>query len=280
MRLVEIFLKETTEEDRAIISLAQAIFQDVEKLAKKEEPEDPAWYDHEDPGYDDSRDIADLLREKKEPEIIHLGKIGGLYDTPLTALNNIKIDLQDGASLDKRASNEPEKYVEQDSDFHTVGVWLPDEKTISLNKDYLNTPKRKAHLRSVVAHELRHALDDVKSKFKATSSKSYMNPRTKFQKSLPTDADKTRAQPIEINARFVELLNSLVPAIKYAVNNLQPEEIRGYIMKELQEGLVHHQLADLFPEKEKSPQYKRLMKRVVDFVQKEVKHQFEIKKSK
>jgi len=281
MRLIELFLNETTEEDRAIISLAQAIFHDVEKH-KQEEPEDAPWYEPEDPTYDrDIEDFSDILREKKEPQIIHLGKIGKLYDTPLKILNSVKIDLQDGASLDKRSADVPDEYVERDKSQHTVGVWLPDEKTISLNMDYLNTPKRKARLRSVVAHELRHALDDAKSEYRATSAKRYTSPRRRQFIAKTKDpaavAREIASRPIELNARFQELENTMVAAIRYAVNNLPEDEAEKYIMKEFDDALDFHQIKEFFPRGVKDRDYRRLINRANDFIEKEYRHQLDVK---
>ena len=108
MRLQELFLVETTEEDRAIISLAAVVYRHVIKYA-----------DYIDP-------------ESTEP--LDIGKIGDFADTPLDGFEDIKIELQQGDALGKRtAAANNEEYDGKEP----RGVWFNEIPAIALNFDGL-----------------------------------------------------------------------------------------------------------------------------------------------
>jgi hypothetical protein len=264
MKLLELFLVETTEEDRAIVSLASSIFQELEKYAKEEDPYQPS---PEVPTLDEPDD----LYEKKSKEDVVVGTIGELFDTPLKVLDSIGIEIWPNNDLTRYANDIPDdKSLEGVP--KTGGLWDGDKNKIIFNEDFLGTPQ----LRSWIVHELRHALDDKKSEYRANISSRYATPKKSVAKHATTPHLKYQAQPREINARFGEVLNTMVAAIKYAVKNLPKEEIRDYIWKEFEESLVYHEIAQFFPERTKSKDYKRLIKRAVDFMQKEVQYQMSL----
>jgi hypothetical protein len=80
------------------------------------------------------------------------------------------------------------------------------------------------------------------------------------------------AQPAEINARFAEVLNSLTNSLPAVAKFPDSEQTRIRAQRLLIQGLKKHQISDLFPEKEKSRDYKRLVKRGMDFITKELSH--------
>ena len=273
MKLLEMFLVETTEEDRAIISLASALWHEALKYKKKEVEPEPYYNDDFD---DDGESIPDI-EDPEEDETISLGKIGNLVDTPLQKLKNVKIDLQSDYGMRKeiKKAHNLDKIREKGAYY---GLWDPESKTITLNRDLIDEPA----VRSAVAHELRHALDDYKSNFKASSSTRYSTPKDKSFRGVEKDpiygdADYF-ARPEEINARFIEVLNSMVPKIRSAVKEVPPEQLRSYILAEFRDALDFHHILKYFPQGAKSPDYKRLMKRGVDFIQKEIQHQLQVKK--
>lgn len=239
MRLRELYLIETTEEDRALISLSSSLNDYIQKFS---------------PG-----------------ETKNLGKIGDFLNTPVEGLNDISIELVPQDQLYSAING-----VDADDVFpsttNPIGCWFPEEKVVRLNSDKLHAKGMK----SVISHELRHVLDDVKSNFNASKSSRYFTPKNKSLKPGSgdpyTDHAAYLAQPAEINARFVQVLNIMVKVIEVAVKKLPEEKRQAYIMKKLGEYMNHFHISELFPEKEQSKDYKRLMKRAADFIQKELAH--------
>ena len=204
-----------------------------------------------------------------------MGTVGKLFNTPLEILNPVKIQLQSDYGLRKRIKNEDGLEVMGEKGVY-YGLWDPNKSTMTLNKDMIDEPS----VRSAIAHELRHALDDYKSDFKAGTSKRYWTPKNKDYKDVKDDPKLGDvdyfARPGEINARFVETLNSMVPIIKKAVAEIEPKYLRSYILSEFKDTLRHHFISNLFPEKEKSKDYKRLLNRGIEFIRKEVEHQLKV----
>jgi hypothetical protein len=239
MRLRELYLVETTEEDRAIISLSSS--------------------------------LSDYVQKYRPGDIVNLGKIGDFLDTPLEGLNDISIEIlpQDQLFAKIHGADAEEAYPAQGN---PMGCWFPEEKTIRLNSDKIQAKGMK----SIISHELRHVLDDVKSDFRSTKSSKYFTPKNKSLRSGSgdsyTDHAAYLAQPAEINARFVQVLNIMVKVIDVAVRKISPENRDRYIMRKLDEYMNHYHISELFPEKEQSKDYKRLMKRAADFIQKELAH--------
>lgn len=261
MRLQELFLVETTEEDRAIVSLASAINSHIQKYEGEDAGGD--FYDG-----DEEEDPDDT--ETDESTVV--GSIGELFDTPLSVLNSINIILQSdyGIRLRKKKEN-AERGVKSPVSETIMGMWYPSSRAIVLNKDYIGYN----NLRTVISHELRHALDDFKSDFKANKTGgSYSIPRKKEHRKDTNDPYygnvRYLAEPAEINARFLQVLDVMVRAIKNYAPKLGPDGGRDRIIKHFHKLLADERIAELFPEKEKSKDYKRLMKRGVDFIDKEI----------
>jgi len=243
MRLVELFIIETTEEDRAIISLSGPMYSFLQKYADQ-----------------------DLDWDDENTETLYLGKIGQFFDTPFDGIDNIGIAIQSDSSLLDRIRKEHPKTKDA-----PAGLWDANTKTIIFNSDYLSTD----FMKSTIVHELRHMLDDIKSEFRVAGSKGYSTPRDKEYRKTKDDPHAPNmeylAQPAEINARFLQVLNALIPKIKRLAS--QPRlEARDKLHKILRYEMDMHDVAGMFRDKNNSPDYKRLMKRGADFIDKELAH--------
>lgn len=249
MRLQELFLTETTEEDRALISLAGPIFSKLSELST-------------------------VPLEKGQ--VLNMGTIGELFDTPINILDPVKLSIwTEDDIIDDFVDEDKQHLYRGDSDRHIYGLWDSESNTIIMNYEFIASNA----IKSVITHELRHALDDYKSGFKANSSKRYSTPKNKEHRKDYSDdpyADNRlksrpyRAKPAEINARFSEVLQGLTAQVKHAAKKVRPENLRDAVLKTIPKLFDVKHIADLFPEKEKSRDYKRLMKRAADFVEKEV----------
>ncbi len=259
MRLQELF--ETTEEDRGLISLASAIADYLKTVEVDSEENAPEYSDDE---YDS--DFDDERGERDEPII--LGKIGDLFDTPFEVLNKVTLELQSGHGLkvrDGRVNDGPNGSV-------IKGMWDGNNGTLVLNKDYIGTKS----IKSTIAHELRHGLDDYKSGGEAFKTGGrYVTPKKKEHRKPTNDPYFGNvaylAEPAEINARFVQVLNDLVPIIQRSVK-LPGNNGKASIESGLKKAFEDNRIADLFPEKAKSKDYQRLVKRAYDFINKELAH--------
>jgi len=245
MRLQELF--ETTEEDRALISLSSSIYAKLEDYIN-----------------------VDLDFDDEEQEIFFLGKIGDIFETSIPVLEDIRIELQGSGPFLRRARQSSADDVMKDPETGTMlAIWDGNTSTMVFNTDYLDHPK----IKTAITHELRHALDDYKSDFAAGLSKRYATPKKKeHRKDDPYSTLKYRAQPAEINARFAELLHTLSGSIRIAYKRFAPDQIRPKIMRYFEHLLDQYGIADIFPERTQSPDYKRLVKRAIDFIQKEMKY--------
>lgn len=252
MRLQELFLVETTEEDRALISLSSAIYAKVQKYI----------------GELDYETVFDV----PEKQLIRVGRIGDMFNTPIQSFDDITIEIQGGEPFLRRADDVPDEDA-VDSGRTVLAFWEEDTKTVVLNLEMLDRNRMK----TVITHELRHALDDVKSN--QSSRDSYFTPKKKEHRDVHSSL-QYRAQPAEINARFVELLDIMSKRIPQWYNKVDASEIKGKLSNDFKHLLVKFDIADLFPEKAQSRDYKRLVKRGYDFMQKEMMHiETEMKKA-
>ena len=223
MKIHELLI-ESTDEDRAILSLSSAIYSYIQKYS----------------GFEEDR--------------IDIGKIGNIFDTPLEILNDVNISLMKDDDI--------KNIVGQKS---AVGLWKGSTDDIILNKDYLNTHA----LKSAIAHELRHALDDYKSNFNANREDSrYTKPIDK--KFVNTDLGYY-AEPAEINARFLQILHYMIPIIKRA-SKLSNEQQNKLIKDSLDKAFDFYKMNEIFPEKYKSKDYRRLVNRSLEFIEKELNY--------
>ena len=253
MLIAEFFIVETTDEDRALISLSSAIYQLVSQ------------YIDQDVDYTD-----------EDEELLTLGKLKDLFDSPLTILDNITLELQGGDSFINRIKN----LISPEASKHlTFGMWDPNTKTIILNLDHLDD----AIIKTTITHELRHALDDYKSDLKTSTSKRYSTPRNKkFRVAKDkNDLNPYHAQPAEINARFLEamhvLINRMVPK-RYA--QLPEDKIKHQLIRDLYALFDKYSISKLFVDWEDSADYKRLKSRAMRILAKEIMHYENQKTSK
>lgn len=255
------FLIETSEEDRAIVSLASAISRYLYDNYRDTESDSVEF----DPELDDESADTD--------ETESVGTVGQLFNTPIDILNPVHIFVQSDYGIRQRArsvSNAGE-LMTRPEDGAIFGLWYYKKMAMVLNKDFIGSNG----LRKAIAHELRHALDDFKSNFKAGTSEYYSTPKKKSHLSDP----KLRylAGPDEINARFLQVLSAMTGHIQRAFS-LPDNKIKPVIMSKFREEMEKNSISMLFPEKEKSTHYKRLVKRAMDFIQKEVAYREELSK--
>lgn len=224
------FITETTNEDRAIISLAHSIWEHIQ-------------------------------RYNSVTKTVNLGKISKFMSTPLHALNNINIVLGDEDTMQQENVGSNADHL---TSVQTSGMWIAENDTILLN---LSNIQDRA-MRRTIAHELRHALDDMKSNYAAGSSTRYNSPKMN-----QNSDDSYKSSNAEINARFSEVLYAMTVYVKNAKekNIDNPHE---YVMDKFHTMMDQKQIYKYFPEKEKSKLYKRLLKRATDFIAKEMVHIF------
>lgn len=254
MKLYELLL-ETTEEDRALVSLGSAICRHLYDNFRDVDIDTPEY----DPDFDDTD-------TSESHEAISVGTIGQIFNTPLDVLTPVHIFVQSDYGLRERArSSNAAELLTRPEDGAILGLWYNDNMVMILNQDFIGSNS----LKKAIVHELRHALDDFKSDFKAGRSEYYARPKNKDHRKDSTLAYK--AGPDEINARFLEVLSNMTVHIKRAFT-LPPAQIKPAIMKKFREELEKGYISQLFPEKEQSAQYKRLIKRAMDFISKEVSY--------
>lgn len=210
-------LLETTEEDRAIISLSETIWKYIQRYGQ----------------------LSDEIR---------IGKIGDLFTTPLAALQNTSLVLSTNDTL--------ADMLEVDDVVN--GTWDPTTNTIHLNVDRILLPV----MRRTITHELRHALDNVKSRGKSDTSTRYNAPKTD---------DPHRSTLSELNARFVEVLHGIKVYVAHARKNNVPNP-RQYALQGMYKLLDDKRITQFYPERTKSKEYQRFIKRAVDMVDKELKY--------
>lgn len=233
---------ETTEEDRALVSLSTAIFGKLQQFVNV---------------YDFDDDIN---------EIINVGKIGKLFSQPISVLDDIEIEIQSDEQIWIRAGNQ----LNTKGTRYVKGIWVPDNNAIVFNEEYISDNIMK----STVMHELRHALDDKKSNMQAGDSKKYFPAANKNKFDQTADSSPTHdeylAQPGEINSRFTEVLYNIVQNMGRMKGT--PDIIRANSLKALNKYMDAFQIPSMFKHGKNSTSYKRLMNRAVDMINKELAH--------
>lgn len=246
MKLLELFITETTEEDRAIISLSSAVYKHIQKYA-----------DYIDPNSSEPLDV---------------GKIDDFCTTPLDGIEDIHVILLQGDALRALAhKDDVDSGDVETSGKTTLGLWDNTTPAIYLNSDLITSNS----IKSTIVHELRHALDDLKSGGRASNSDRYRTPKKKEHRIKDPYMGNLeyKAQPAEINARFAQVLHSVTLAIERgSLKDLDSEKLHAFAMTTLKRALALYKITDLFPEKTQSRDYKRLIKRAVDFINKEVSY--------
>lgn len=125
----------------------------------------------------------------------------------------------------------------------------PDTKTIIV-------PRVDKDLTSELVHELRHALDDVKSSGKFLQGKKTITPR-----SSASSRTSYLSSPVEINARFSQAIHSIIKDL----NGTNPT--RQEIVDAIKIEFVAHDIAPFFPNRLKDPAYRRLFSRALSYLE-------------
>ena len=130
-----------------------------------------------------------------------------------------------------------------------AAAYDPDTKTIIV-------PRIDKDLTSELVHELRHALDDVKSSGRFLQGRKTTTPRS---------ADNTRTAylslPLEINARFSQAIHSIIKDL--AGTNPSRKDIVDAIRVEF----FVQNITPFFPKKLQDPDYRRLFSRALSYLE-------------
>lgn len=125
----------------------------------------------------------------------------------------------------------------------------PDTKTVIV-------PRTDKDLTSDLVHELRHALDDVKSSGKFLQGKQTSSPRS----TSDDPRSKYLSLPLEINARFSQAIHSIINDLKGT--NPSKKDITDAIRVEF----FVHNITPFFPKKTEDPAYRRLFSRALTYL--------------
>ena len=199
-------------------------------------------------------------------ELVNLGTISEMTGTTNEFLGSISVELLGGdeyklRSVDHASGETPDKVRE------SIGFWDEDNNAIVFNIAHIG----KTRITTAITHELRHALDDRKSGGFPASPKN--KDPDKFNKYFTPKKNKHRnpateyiAQPAEINARFTEILHKLDNLIPKRQAVIPAAELHNRLMHDLNQLMITFEIANLFPEKQKSKEYKQLYKRAAKFI--------------
>jgi len=169
-------------------------------------------------------------------------KAGGLYDT----IGNITGN--DGILKDIKVETVDDMPKAQGQSIPTSAAYDPDTRTIII-------PITDKNLESELVHELRHALDDIKS-----GGKFLVGKKTSTPKDDTTDIKKYTSIPLEINARLSQAVREIVKDLKG--KNPSIEEITDAIKVEF----LVWDISTYYPDRLKDPEYKRLFTRAIKYI--------------
>jgi hypothetical protein len=244
MRLQD--LLETTQDDRAISSLSDKVYNFLR-----------------------TNYASDVPFERDDPNgTFTVGKLGDLIDLTVEEqpFKEINLIIQSDESIRRTISpTDPTADRDPYNPRVIIGAWNPKTDSTHYNVDFFSSTK----LRTTIAHELRHALDDLKSDYRANASVRYETPRKKGHRVSKSAEDRTPylAQPAEINARAMEVQHQLTNYIPRIYAKFDEDQIRPKVVAYIKRLMQEYRIADLFPERSQSPQYKQLVKRIVLFAQ-------------
>lgn len=163
-----------------------------------------------------------------------VGKITGSTG----ALSNIKISLR---------SRMPKT---QGLTKSAAAAYDPETKTIIV-------PKIDKDLTSELVHELRHALDDIKSSGKFLQGRKTNTPRSKNDD--PRSA--YLSLPLEINARFSQAIHAIIKDLK------DTNPTRKDIVDAIRVEFFVQNITPFFPKKMQDPAYRRLFSRALSYLE-------------
>lgn len=131
-----------------------------------------------------------------------------------------------------------------------AAAYDPDKKTIIV-------PSAGKDLTSELVHELRHALDDIKSSGRFLQGKNTSTPRS-------TSSDPRSAYlslPLEINARFSQAIHSIIKDLTGTTPT------RKEIMDAIRIEFFVQNITAFFPNKMNDPAYRRLFTRALSYLE-------------
>lgn len=163
-----------------------------------------------------------------------VGKITGSNG----ALSNVKISLR------------TKMHKTQGLPKSAAAAYDPETKTIIV-------PRINKDLTSELVHELRHALDDIKSSGKFLQGRKTNTPRSKNND--PRSA--YLSLPLEINARFSQAIHSIIKDLKGT------NPTRKDIVDAIRVEFFVQSITPFFPDRMKDPAYRRLFSRALTYLE-------------
>lgn len=133
----------------------------------------------------------------------------------------------------------------------TGGIYKHTSKTIKINSDFLDM-QLWDQIETNLVHELRHALDDIKS-----SGKLYRGQYLPQYRSSNSSGDSNSA-PSEINARLLQAQHLMMDRIQQLPGTAGSAELNRIIF----DCLKQFNLVDYFPAGTADPAFKRLVSRM------------------
>lgn len=198
--------------------------------------------------------LAKKLRDMEYTRAKNVGSIGKLVPNSSPELHDVIVKI----GSDKHLGSD------------VGGLYDPGTNTVWVNFTILGYPNSA----SLIAHELRHALDHIKSKGKAFLSTKYSTPKKKEHRTSnhPEIGDAAYlADPGEINARLVEVAREVLLSLHKEAKKGNPdlESLRASGIMSMYRHLDEYDIGQLFPERTESKQYKRLVSRIMQLVDNE-----------
>lgn len=130
----------------------------------------------------------------------------------------------------------------------TDAAYDPDTRTILV-------PRTEKNLVSDLVHELRHALDDIKSGGK------FLQGKTNVPLSTKSTASTYLSLPLEINARFSQAIHSIVKDL----SGTDPS--REEIVQAIKVEFIARDITKFFPGKLNDPMFRRLFTRALTYLE-------------
>ena len=222
--LIREMLTETTDEDRALSSLAKTLFTVVTRFSST------------------------------NPKGGVVGRIGKIVDTPLVALSKIKIKVLPNTKFYRELGED----LPPEGKAPASGFWDPNTDTIVLNMYYENSLR----WHKTIVHEMRHALDDVKSEYRASDKNRYSQHRDGY---LHT--------PMEIHARYLAGVHMALQRLKRMYNaGDSKQQVLASLPGIINDVLDANQITRVLPGRYNDPAYKRLASRAYQLLSTEVNH--------
>lgn len=227
MRIQEIIL-ETTEDDRSISTLAA-------RLRKR---------------------VIAFAADKPRGGVI--GKLAELVNgTPLESMAGVTLQVLPN-SLFYKSLGDPEKDPKAGS---VHGFWDPDRNRIVLNLRHVQA----LSLSKTIAHELRHALDDIKSDYRAS------DPDNRYGK----HPEGSLYQPDEINARYAESMHIAILKIgKLAREGWTKTELMSELPEIIEFAFKANLITHVMPTRYSDRAYRHLVSRAYRLLSAEIDRKF------